>query len=76
MDLLRVDGYIAIDEIAEGKAQLVRLLDVVALGPLMVWVGTARQVPPWARSALVLAGFGTILYNWRNYQSVRRVLET
>lgn len=51
------------------KAQAVRLLDVFALGPLMVWVAdhTRGAVPTWARVALLISGQLTIVYNAHNY---------
>lgn len=53
------------------KSQRVRLTDIVALGPLMVYVGTRRVVPMEARRALVFAGAATITYNGRNYLQKR-----
>ena len=53
------------------KTQTVRLLDVFALGPFMVWA--AQQVrPPWARDMLVVSGVLTMLYNGANYLTARR----
>jgi hypothetical protein len=49
------------------KAQWVRVLDVVALGPFTIWAGiAARDLPVAARIGLVLTGAGTILYNGIN----------
>lgn len=51
-----------------GKTQEVRLLDVFALAPFMVWFGlAAKKMPEGARIIMVLSGIGTALYNWRNY---------
>lgn len=53
------------------KSQLVRVVDVVALGPFMVWAGyQARELPTWARVALVLAGGATVAYNGINLAAV------
>lgn len=50
------------------KPQSVRLLDVFALGPFMVWFALrAKGVPLWAVNVMVLAGLLTITYNARNY---------
>lgn len=50
------------------KSADVRLLDVFVLGPFMIWFGlTARGVSPLARSAMVVAGIGTIVYNAGTY---------
>lgn len=51
----------------DGKTQEVRLIDVFALGPLMIWVATFPGAPRLARTALWLGGLATIVYNGRNY---------
>jgi hypothetical protein len=48
------------------KSQLIRLLDVWALGPALVYVGT-RQRRRLYRNFLYAAGLATIIYNARNY---------
>jgi hypothetical protein len=51
------------------KTQTVRLIDVFALGPFMVW--SAFQLkPPIARDLMLLAGALTIIYNGINYQRI------
>ena len=53
------------------KTQTVRFIDVFALGPLMIW--SAAQVRPrWARDALAVSGFLTILFNGVNLIRVQR----
>lgn len=53
---------------ASDKTQEVRLIDVFALGPFMVWFANrATGVPPWAKALMLVAGVLTILYNYRNY---------
>ena len=55
-----------------GKSQEVRLLDVFALGPFMIWVATqTRDLPLWARAVLGASGVATIGYNLRNYKRIR-----
>ena len=54
------------------KSQTVRLVDVLLLGPFMVWAAGARTLPPWARLLLGVAGVATIAYNARNYSALRR----
>lgn len=49
------------------KSQAIRLVDVLALGPLMIYVGMRDGLPYEARRALVFAGAATITYNGRNY---------
>lgn len=49
------------------KGQPIRLVDVLALGPLMIYAGMREGLPSEARRALVFAGAATITYNGRNY---------
>lgn len=50
------------------KAQWVRALDVILIGPLMVWGGvTLAARHRLAGGALVLFGVATVWYNGRNY---------
>ena len=52
------------------KSQNIRLLDVFAIGPLMIYGGLKLRKTgehSLAGSALALFGLGTILYNGRNY---------
>jgi hypothetical protein len=54
------------------KAQYVRLIDVFALGPLMVWGGYhAARVNKPLGVTLALFGLSTIAYNADNYFKVR-----
>lgn len=49
----------------QGKAQWVRIADVVLVGPVMVWGGLRLRGPlGWT---LVALGVATVLYNGRNY---------
>ena len=52
---------------ANGKAQTVRALDVLVLGPLMVYVGSREQTALALRRTLTFAGAATVAYNLRNY---------
>lgn len=55
------------EEIA--KSQAIRLLDVYALGPFMLYVALKAGAPsPLARLALAGLGVTTILYNLKNYR--------
>lgn len=46
------------------KTQQVRVLDVAALGPFMIWAGARRgELPAWARFALTGSGVLAITYN-------------
>ena len=54
------------------KGQAVRLVDVFAMGPLMVWVAdTCRTLPRWARLSLIVMGQLTIAYNAENWIKTR-----
>jgi hypothetical protein len=56
---------------ANGKTQFVRLIDVFALGPLMIYVAVKYRVREPQRTALLISGFATILYNGINYVNIR-----
>jgi len=51
------------------KSQLVRLVDVLLLGPFMIWFGIAKSPGKFPRSLMVTAGITTVLYNLQNYLS-------
>jgi hypothetical protein len=58
----------------EVKSQPVRLLDVVFIGPMMIWGGHALDARGHGLGGAVLAllGLSTILYNAHNFDVVRR----
>lgn len=58
----------------EVKSQPVRLLDVFVIGPMMIWGGYALHATgrPVAGPVLAFWGLSTIVYNARNYETVRR----
>ncbi len=50
------------------KAQPIRVIDVVLLGPLMIWGGMqATKKNPLLGAALAVGGLSTITYNAGNY---------
>ena len=56
-----------------GKSQAIRLVDVFALGPFMVWFGMeAKDVSEPARLAMIMAGMTTIALNGANYLRFRK----
>jgi len=57
------------DPLATIKSQRVRLLDVVVIGPLMIWGGV--KAGGWGGAALAFFGLTTMAYNARNYARVR-----
>lgn len=50
-----------------GKTQIIRLFDVLLLGPFMVWTAFVPMLPVWARIFMALSGVGTIVLNAYNY---------
>ena len=46
-----------------------RLLDVIAFGPMMIWAGKKEdiEISGFGRLVLVLGGIGTMYYNGVNY---------
>ena len=50
------------------KGQLIRLVDMALLGPGLIWAGTQQKTAA-LRWFLILAGVGTITYNYTNYAS-------
>jgi len=59
------------------KAQSVRLLDVVFIGPLMMWGGVhLRKSHPLRGNLLTLLGIATVWYNGRNYLLIEQGKES
>lgn len=51
-----------------GKVQLVRVLDVILIGPVMIRAAwELRESSPIVSAILGVSGAATILYNWTNY---------
>ena len=56
------------------KSQWIRFLDVVFIGPLMVWGGMqARSKSEILGYTLAALGVGTVLYNGYNYLVVQEI---
>lgn len=54
-----------------GKPQNVRLADIFILGPFSIWFGAkAKEMPSWARAAMIAYGAATIGYNAKNYLEI------
>lgn len=58
---------------AHGKSQPTRLMDVLLLGPLMIYAGTRlyRHGDRTLGTVILGSGIGTILYNYRNWRRLR-----
>lgn len=55
------------------EAQNARLVDIFMVGPLMLYYGLRpSEIHPAARLASTLLGFGTIVFNSRNWIKIRR----
>lgn len=55
------------------KPQTIRLLDVFAIGPAMVFIGAkAKNVHPAIRGFVAFSGVATIIYNGQNYLEQKR----
>lgn len=55
------------------KTQAIRLfVDVLTLGPFLIYIGASRKVSKSAGAILIVSGVGTILYNLRNYIEQRK----
>lgn len=57
------------------KSQQVRLFDVYALGPLLIYAGVKGATGKWVRRALFTSGVFTVLYNFRNYVNIRAEIQ-
>jgi hypothetical protein len=49
------------------KSNLVRLIDVFAIGPMMIYSATEQNKSPAMRAGLVIIGLFTIIYNAQNF---------
>lgn len=56
------------------KTQSIRLLDVVVLGPAMVYAGMGKPLPQGLKILMLLTGVGTIIYNGYNWNENRKHL--
>ena len=57
-----------------GKPQIVRIMDILMIGPLLIWAGTRNKpLPRWTSDLLVGVGIVTIVYNLNNFYEVREL---
>ncbi len=61
---------------ALAASQKVRLFDIYALGPVLLYAAT-RKAPlgRWTKRTLFVAGIMTIVYNWKRYRSIKTDFE-
>lgn len=50
-----------------GKTQGIRVLDVLAVGPLIITAGLSPQTDTAFRMALIFTGAATVTFNGRNF---------
>jgi len=68
MELRDLEPYI--------KSQPMRLFDIYALGPFLMWYAyKTRDMGRWPRRALFISGFMTILYNYDHYKNIKAEME-
>ena len=57
------------------QLQAARTVDVLLLGPFMVWFALrATGIPGWAKVAMAFSGLATVWFNGRNYIVAKRGL--
>lgn len=57
-------GYISTSGV---KSQKIRILDIVVIGPLMIYFGVSREPMDFFSLLLLFFGATTMTYNWKNY---------
>lgn len=57
------------------KTQWVRLLDIILLGPFLIWLAFKVRKPKIVKLLLAFFGSTTISYNLRNYNHERKAKE-
>lgn len=45
------------------NAQMVRLWDIFFIAPVLIFIGAKYNIPTLAKTALIVIGIGTFLYN-------------
>lgn len=51
----------------EKQTQIVRIVDVLLIGPVLIYASTFKSLPKYLRYFLLITGIATILYNGNNY---------
>ena len=58
-----------------GKTQVVRIIDVVVIGPGLIYLGTRKQKYKAANLFLLVVGITTIFYNGYNYLKQKKITD-
>ena len=53
------------------KSQLVRVIDVLFIGPVIIYAATQIK-NNWLKIILLIIGIGTIIYNAKNYIETKK----
>ena len=57
------------------KGQKIRMLDVLFIGPVMIYASQTAKLNKFERNILLVLGIATIIYNGKNYYETKRNLE-
>ena len=57
------------------KGQNIRMLDVLVIGPFMIYASQTAKLNTFERNILFVLGVATIIYNGKNYYETKRNLE-
>lgn len=49
------------------KSQWVRVIDILFIGPFLIYVSSYKRLPKFVRVVLFIIGVATIVYNGNNY---------
>ena len=69
--IIGADG-IRRDKDASERTQIIRMLDVMLLGPAMVYAGMGKELPDGLKAMMLITGLGTILYNGYNWYEAEK----
>lgn len=57
------------------KTQKVRLFDIYALGPFLLYAATRKSpLGRWTKRTMFVAGCMTMVYNWQKYKTLKQDL--
>ena len=67
-------GFTCIDNDSERAAQVIRIFDVLLIGPAMLYA-SAEVRSPLLKIVLAASGAGTMYYNYRNWVLIKKTLQ-